>query len=118
MNIYLKKFLQIDDLHDFNLPLSTQEEIRTPTPIQAPAPQAGASTNSATWVYIFFLQLVQIANDFQFVASTIPIAIGTANWVDIFFLQLVQTANDFQFVASTIPIAIGTATWVYVFFYN
>lgn len=29
----------------------TQEEIRTPTPIQAPAPQAGASTNSATWVY-------------------------------------------------------------------
>ena len=29
---------------------STQEEIRTPTPIQAPAPQAGASTNSATWV--------------------------------------------------------------------
>ena len=30
--------------------LSTQEEIRTPTPIQAPAPQAGASTNFATWV--------------------------------------------------------------------
>lgn len=28
----------------------TQEEIRTPTPIQAPAPQAGASTNFATWV--------------------------------------------------------------------
>jgi len=28
--------------------VSTQEEIRTPTPIQAPAPQAGASTNSAT----------------------------------------------------------------------
>ena len=30
--------------------VSTQEEIRTPTPIQAPAPQAGASTNFATWV--------------------------------------------------------------------
>lgn len=28
--------------------LSTQEEIRTPTPIRAPAPQAGASTNFAT----------------------------------------------------------------------
>lgn len=28
--------------------VSTQEEIRTPTPIQAPAPQAGASTNFAT----------------------------------------------------------------------
>ena len=31
---------------------STQEEIRTPTPIQAPAPQAGASTNFATWVFV------------------------------------------------------------------
>lgn len=30
--------------------LCTQEEIRTPTPIQAPTPQAGASTNFATWV--------------------------------------------------------------------
>ena len=30
--------------------VSTQEEIRTPTPIRAPAPQAGASTNFATWV--------------------------------------------------------------------
>lgn len=30
--------------------VSTQEEIRTPTPFQAPAPQAGASTNFATWV--------------------------------------------------------------------
>ena len=28
--------------------LCTQEEIRTPTPFQAPAPQAGASTNFAT----------------------------------------------------------------------
>ena len=28
--------------------LSTQEEIRTPTPVRAPAPQAGASTNFAT----------------------------------------------------------------------
>lgn len=34
----------------FIIRVSTQEEIRTPTPIQAPAPQAGASTNSATWV--------------------------------------------------------------------
>lgn len=33
-------------------PASTQEEIRTPTPIQAPAPQAGASTNFATWVCV------------------------------------------------------------------
>ncbi len=33
-----------------NLTSGTQEEIRTPTPIQAPAPQAGASTNFATWV--------------------------------------------------------------------
>lgn len=30
----------------------TQEEIRTPTPVRAPAPQAGASTNFATWVGI------------------------------------------------------------------
>lgn len=30
--------------------VSTQEEIRTPTPVRAPAPQAGASTNFATWV--------------------------------------------------------------------
>lgn len=28
----------------------TREEIRTPTPIRAPAPQAGASTNFATRV--------------------------------------------------------------------
>ncbi|GEM_PF-2089244 len=34
------------------LRVCTQEEIRTPTPIQAPAPQAGASTNFATWVSV------------------------------------------------------------------
>lgn len=33
-----------------NLTSGTQEEIRTPTPVRAPAPQAGASTNFATWV--------------------------------------------------------------------
>ena len=53
-----------------NQTLCTQEEIRTPTPIQAPAPQAGASTNSATWV--FTIQSFPKA-------STIPIAIGTAH---------------------------------------
>ncbi len=29
--------------------LSAQEQIRTATPIQAPPPQDGASTNFATW---------------------------------------------------------------------
>lgn len=33
------------------IPISTQEEIRTPTPVRAPAPQAGASTDFATWVF-------------------------------------------------------------------
>ena len=56
----------------YSVRLSTQEEIRTPTPIQAPAPQAGASTNSATWV--FTIQSFPKA-------STIPIAIGIATWV-------------------------------------
>ena len=27
-----------------------QKQIRTATPLQAPAPQAGASTNFATWI--------------------------------------------------------------------
>ena len=30
---------------------SAQKEIRTPTPLRAPAPQAGASTNFATWAF-------------------------------------------------------------------
>lgn len=31
---------------------STREQIRTATPLQAPAPQAGASTNFATRVWV------------------------------------------------------------------
>lgn len=55
-----------------NQTLCTQEEIRTPTPVRAPAPQAGASTNFATWVFTI--------KSFP-KASTIPIAIGIATWV-------------------------------------
>ncbi len=35
-----------------NQTLCTQKQIRTATPLPAPPPQDGASTNFATWVFI------------------------------------------------------------------
>jgi len=56
-------------------PISTQKQIRTATPLPAPPPQDGASTNFATWVYTVksFPHLNMV--------FTIPIAIGIATWV-------------------------------------
>ena len=45
--LIFNKYLNIS-VNEINV--CTQEEIRTPTPLRAPAPQAGASTNFATWV--------------------------------------------------------------------
>ncbi len=36
-------------LEDKTSILSAQEQIRTATPVKAPPPQSGASTNFATW---------------------------------------------------------------------
>jgi hypothetical protein len=41
--------------------LSAQEQIRTATPVKAPPPQSGASTNFATWALFFQSFKIQIA---------------------------------------------------------
>jgi hypothetical protein len=40
----------------FNIPKSAQNKTRTCTPLRAPAPQAGVSTNFTIWALILCVQ--------------------------------------------------------------
>ena len=51
-----KKPLNMLIFSGFNIPKSAQNKTRTCTPLRAPAPQAGVSTNFTIWALILCVQ--------------------------------------------------------------
>ena len=89
--------------------LCTQGRGRTGTSVTSLVFETNASTNSATWAFSFSGSNTQ---NILFIASTIPIVIGTATWAFAFGGSNTQ---NILVIASIIPITIGTATWAFWF---
>ena len=85
------------ELHDKALRIGAQEKTRTSTTIQLPAPEAGASTNSATWAYAtvyYYLTMfgaqekTRTSTTLQSLAPEASASTNSATWASSNFAEL------------------------------
>ena len=85
------------ELHDKSLRIGAQEKTRTSTTIQLPAPEAGASTNSATWAYAtvyYYLTMfgaqekTRTSTTLQSLAPEASASTNSATWASSNFAEL------------------------------